>query len=94
MTPDASERQILAELIRASQTLARQILAVHLGLGAVRAILARKGTVTETEFRAALGELDAMSSAHELLGAMPTTDEFFAELLRRLHGADDTTSAA
>ena len=59
----------------------------------MRSILARKGTITETEFRAALSQLDSMSLTGELLGIVPTTDEFFADLLRRLEEFDDSGPA-
>jgi len=87
---NAAEREILAQLIRAVQTLAHQTLTVHLQLGAVRAILARKGTVTATEFTAALRDLDTMTLAGELVGAVPTTEDFFNDLLRRLEGLDNS----
>jgi hypothetical protein len=92
MALNAGEREVLADLIRAVQTLAQQILTVHLQLGAVRALLARKGIVTETEVRTALTELDAISSAGELLGTIPTTEEFFTNLLRRLQQADSSST--
>jgi hypothetical protein len=47
--PRAAEREILAQLIRAVQTVSQQTLTVHLQLGAVRAILARKAMATVTE---------------------------------------------
>lgn len=84
MTLDASERTVLTDLIGAVRTLANQLLVVHLQLGAVRAILARKGTVTEVEVDAALRTLDAASVTGELLSGRPTIDETFADLLRRL----------
>jgi hypothetical protein len=90
MPLDMAEREILAQVIRAVQTLAQQLPIVHLQLGAVRSILARKGTITETEFRAALSQLDSMSLTGELLGIVPTTEEFFADLLRRLEELDDS----
>jgi hypothetical protein len=94
MALNPAEREVLGDLIRAVQTLAQQILTVHLQLGAVRAVLARKGLVTETEVRTALTELDAISSAGELLGTIPTTEEFFANLLRRLQEAANNNSPA
>jgi hypothetical protein len=94
MTLNAGEREVFVDLIRAVQTLAQQILTVHLQLGAVRAHLARKGIVTESEVRTALSELGAVSSAGELLGTIPTTEEFFANLLRRLQEADNRSSQA
>jgi hypothetical protein len=94
MALNVAERNVLADLIRAMQTLAQQILAIHLQLGAVRAVLARKGTVTEAEVRTALTELDAISSVGEMMGTTPTTQEFFASLLRRLQEADNSSSSA
>jgi hypothetical protein len=65
MALSAAEREVLADLIRAVQTVAHQILAVHLQLGSVRSVLARKGIATEAEVRTALGELDALTSARQ-----------------------------
>jgi hypothetical protein len=89
MPLDASEREILADLIGAVRTLATQVLTLHLQLGAVRTILARKGTISEAELSAALTELDAVTSANELLDRdTPSVEELFADLVRRLERAD------
>jgi hypothetical protein len=85
---DASEREILTDLIGALRTLAAQTLTLHLQLGAVRTILGRKGTISEAEFTATLTELEAISSADEVLsGESPSVDEVFDGLLRRLQRA-------
>jgi hypothetical protein len=93
MTLNASERAVLTDLIGAVRTLANQVLIVHLQLGAVRAILARKGTVTRLEVDATLNTLDAASVTGELLSDRPSIDETFANLLRRLQEADNSSSA-
>jgi len=49
---DASEREILTDLIGAVRTLAAQTLTLHLQFGAVRTILGRNGTISEAEFTA------------------------------------------
>ena len=92
MTLNASERAVLTDLIGAVRTLANQVLIVHLQVGAVRAILARKGTVTRSEVDATLNTLDAASVTGELLSDRPTIDETFANLLRRLQEADNSSS--
>jgi hypothetical protein len=90
MALNPAETELLADLIRTVQTLAQQIITVHLQLGAVRALLGRKGFVTELEFRTAIRELDTMSLAGELVGAMPDVEQFFARLLRRLEEAAES----
>ena len=92
MTLNASERAALTDLSGAVRTLANQVLIVHLQVGAVRAILARKGTVTRSEVDATLNTLDAASVTGELLSDRPTIDETFANLLRRLQEADNSSS--
>ena len=85
-----SEREVVADLIGTVRTLAKHILILHLQLGAVRAILARKGTVTEAEVSTALSELDAVSVAGELLSDRPSVEQVFADLLRRLEDTADS----
>jgi hypothetical protein len=86
---DAREREIVSDLISAVRTLAAQVLALHLQLGAVRTLLARKGTISEAELGVALTELDAISSADELLNrSTPSVDDVFEGLLRRLETGD------
>lgn len=89
MPLDAREREIVSDLISAVRTLAAQVLALHLQLGAVRTLLARKGTISEAELGVALTELDAISSADELLNrSTPSVDDVFEGLLRRLETGD------
>jgi hypothetical protein len=64
---DASEREILTDLFGAVSTLAAQTLTLHLQFGAVRTHLGRNGTISEAEFTVRLTELEAVSSADELL---------------------------
>lgn len=79
----------MSDLISAVRTLAAQVLALHLQLGAVRTLLARKGTISEAELGVALTELDAISSADELLNrSTPSVDDVFEGLLRRLEAGD------
>jgi hypothetical protein len=79
----------VSDLISAVRTLAAQVLALHLQLGAVRTLLARKGTISEAELGVALTELDAISSADELLNrSTPSVDDVFEGLLRRLEAGD------
>jgi hypothetical protein len=79
------EREVFIDLIRTVRTLAAHLLTLHLQLGAVRAVLARKGAVTEAEADAALIELDALSAAEQAVNpAAPNVDAAFADLLRRL----------
>jgi hypothetical protein len=81
----SEERQVLLDLIGSVRTLAKQTLALHLQLGAVRTLLARKGTITNAELEAASSELGAMTVVDELrLGGAPGPDEVFDDLLRRL----------
>ena len=89
MPLDPREREIVSDLISAVRTLAAQVLALHLQLGAVRTLLARKGTISEAELGVALTELDAISSAEELLNrSTPSVDDVFEGLLRRLETGD------
>jgi hypothetical protein len=82
---DASDREVLVDLIGSVRTLAAQVLTLHLQLGAMRALLARKGTISESEFAAAFAELEATSAADALLDeGAPDVNEVFDDLLRRL----------
>jgi hypothetical protein len=86
---DTHEREVLADLIASVRSLAAQVLTLHLQLGAVRTILARKGTMSEAELSATLTELEAISSADEILSRDgPSVDEVFDSLLRRLDQAE------
>lgn len=67
------------------RTLAAQVLTLHLQLGAIRALLARKGTISENEVAATFAALEASSAADSLLDeAAPDANQGFDELLRRL----------
>jgi hypothetical protein len=84
-TLDASDREVLIDLIESVRTLAAQVLTLHLQLGAMRALLARKGTISESELAAAFAELEASTAADALLDeAAPDVNEVFDDLLRRL----------
>jgi hypothetical protein len=86
---DAHEKEVLLDLIGSVRSLAAQLLTLHLQLGAVRTILARKGTMSEAELSATLTELEAISAADELLSRdRPTVDDVFDGLLRRLQQAE------
>lgn len=88
MALDVMEREILADLIGSVRTLAGQVLALHLQLGAVRALLAKKGTISEAELSAVLIALEGTSSAEALLDRdAPNVDELFDGLLQRLERA-------
>ncbi len=85
---DADEREIVADVIGSVRTLARQVLTLHLQLGAVRTVLVENGITTETELEAAFAKLQAVSSADEVLDReVPTVDQVFEDMLRRLGGA-------
>ena len=82
---DSTERMVLTDLIAAVRTLARHTLTLHLQLGAVRTLLARKGTVSNAEFAAAMTEIGAVTSLDEITNPdAPSPDEIFEELLQRL----------
>jgi hypothetical protein len=85
---DTVERQVLFDLISGVRTLANQILAVHLQLGALRTLLARQGTITTAELDAIMTELGALTAFDELSAeGAPGPDEVFDDLLRRLDRA-------
>jgi hypothetical protein len=85
---DASDREVLVDLIEVVRTLAAQVLTLHLQLGAMRALLARKGTISESALAAAVAELEAASAADALLDeAALDVNEVFEDLLRRLRRA-------
>jgi hypothetical protein len=84
-TLDTSDREVLIDLIESVRTLAAQLVTLHLQLGAIRALLARKGTINERELAAAFAELEASTAAQALLDeAAPDVNEVFDDLLRRL----------
>jgi hypothetical protein len=81
----AEEREVLIDVIRTVRRVTAHVLTLHIQLGAVRTVLARKGTVSESEFNGAFLELDALSAADEAIdAAAPTVDTLFADLLSRL----------
>jgi hypothetical protein len=82
---DAGDREVLVDLIGSVRTLAAQVVTLHLQLGAMRALLARKGTISETEFSTAFAELEASTAADALLDeTAPDVKDVFDDLLRRL----------
>jgi hypothetical protein len=85
MPMNASEREIVADLISAVRTLASQVLTLHLQLGAMRTLLVTKGVMSEGELTDVLTKLEATSAADALLDrTTPDVDEVFEALLRRL----------
>jgi hypothetical protein len=80
---DSREREVVVDLIESVRCLANQVLTLHLQLGAVRTILARKGTMSETELSATLAQLETISTADEIL-SNDSVDETFDRLLRRI----------
>lgn len=85
---DTSDREVLIDLIGSVRTLAAQLVTLHLQLGAIRALLARKGTISESELAAAFAELEASTAAHALLDeTAPDVNEVFDDLVRRLRRA-------
>jgi hypothetical protein len=86
MAMSANEREILIDLIGSVRTLAAHVMMLHLQLGAVRTLLARKGTISDAEVQAAFAELNVVASAEEVLN-LTSTDAVFDELLERLHRA-------
>jgi hypothetical protein len=83
MPLDANEREVVIDVIESVRRLANQVLTLHLQLGAVRTILARKGTMTEAELSATLVQLETISTADEIL-SNDSVDETFDRLLRRI----------
>jgi hypothetical protein len=86
MPMSANEREILIDLIGSVRTLAAHVMMLHLQLGAVRTLLARKGTISDAEVQAAFAELNVVASAEEVLN-LTSTDAVFDELLERLNRA-------
>jgi hypothetical protein len=83
---DALEREVMIDLIESVRSLARQVLTLHLQLGAARTILARKGTMSEAELSATLTRLEAVTSVEEYM-SNDSVDEMFDELLQRIQKA-------
>ena len=86
MPMDATEREVVVDLIESVRSLASQVLTLHLQLGAVRTILARKGTMSETELSATLTQLEAVTAVDEFM-SNDKVDEMFDRLLRRIQNA-------
>ena len=86
MPMDRSEREIVADLISSVRTLAAHVMTLHLQLGAVRTLLARKGMISDAEVQAAFAKLNVVASAEEVLN-LTSTDAVFDELLERLNRA-------
>jgi aromatic ring hydroxylase len=87
MALSAREREIVADLIGSVRTLAAHVTTLHLQLGAIRRLLARRGVVTDEEVQAALAELRAVTATEEALDTALDVDAVFAELLQRLDRA-------
>jgi hypothetical protein len=86
MSLTVGEREIIADLISSVRALAGHVMTLHLQLGAVRTLLARKGTISDAEVQAAFAELNVIASAEEVLD-FTSTDAVFDELLERLNNA-------
>ena len=76
----------MIDLIGSVRSLARQVLTLHLQLGAVRTILARKGAMSEAELSATLNRLEAVASVEEYM-SNDRVDDMFDELLQRIQQA-------
>jgi hypothetical protein len=88
MAMSANEREILVDLIGSVQTLATQVLTLHLQLGAMRTLLIRKGTINETELTDITNKLQVSSATDALFDqTAPDVDEVFLDLVRRLESA-------
>ena len=83
MPMDDREREVVVDLIESVRHLANQVLTLHLQLGAVRTILARKGAMSEAELSATLAQLETISTADEIW-SNDSVDETFDRLLRRV----------
>jgi hypothetical protein len=86
MAWSADERELVSDLIGSLRTLAAHVITLHLQLGAVRTLLARKGTISDAEVQAAFAELNVLVSTEETL-SLTSTDAVFDELLERLNRA-------
>ena len=89
---DARERELLGDVIRSVRTVANHLISVHLHLGAIRSLLIRHGTITESEYTAAVTALETTSAADEMLSrGAATVEEAFEDLLRRLEGLNNNS---
>jgi hypothetical protein len=84
MALNALEREVFSDLITAVRTLAGQVMTLHLQLGAVRMLLAHKGTISDAEVQAAFAELNVVASAEEVV-SLTSTDALFDGLAERLN---------
>jgi hypothetical protein len=86
MAFSADERELVSDLIGSVRTLAAHVITLHLQLGAVRTLLARKGAISDAEVQAAFAELNVLASTEETL-SLTSSDAVFDELLERLNRA-------
>jgi hypothetical protein len=86
MAMSTDERELVSDLIGSVRTLAAHVMTLHLQLGAVRTLLARKGTISDAEVQTAFAELNVIASTEEML-SLTSTDAVFDELLERLNRA-------
>jgi hypothetical protein len=86
MALSAVEREVISDIISSVRTLAGHVMTLHLQLGAVRTLLARKGTISDAEVQAAFAELNVVASTEEVL-SFTSTDAVFDEILERLNRA-------
>jgi hypothetical protein len=86
MAFSTDERELVADLIGSVRTLAAHVITLHLQLGAVRTLLARKGTISDAEVQAAFAELNVLASTEEAL-SLTSADAVFDALLERLNRA-------
>jgi hypothetical protein len=84
MALSGDERELVADLIGSVRTLAAHVITLHLQLGAVRTLLARKGTISDAEVQAAFAELNVLASTEETL-SLTSADAVFDALLERLN---------
>ena len=86
MSLSADEREIISDLIGAVGTLAAHVMTLHLQLGAVRTLLARKGTISDAEVQVEFAKLNVVASAEEVV-TLTDADAVFDELVERLNRA-------
>ena len=101
MALNTTERDVVQTLIASVRTIAVQLISLHLQLGAMRSLFAKKHMMTDDEFHAAFAELEASGSLEERLQDFPDVmEDVFEELLRRLQApphlniASDSRGAA
>jgi hypothetical protein len=101
MALDTTEREVVGTLIGSVRTIAVQLISLHLQLGAMRSLFAKKQMMSEDEFQDAFAELEAVGSMEDRLRDFPDVmEDVFEELLRRLQApqhldiASDSRGAA